>query len=237
MNFKFFSTMLTATALLTTLPAYAGTNLLEDEKSIVPYNSQGKQLALNNILTVYDADFAKEQIAKNTMKEEAVETQSWSSWGWNGLQTVASKTTSAVSSAASFTAEKIGDVAYGGIKYGMAANLNYAMIPVLEEVTAIGVGLCSGAAATILAGPGAAIPTAKAMYGTTKSALWVAGWVAPWVTGAMAAAYAPITKTLIIEPIMEKGPAIAKSVAGYVYNAASTAYTNYMTPQTLALVA
>ena len=239
--------MLAATSLLVTLPAYADNHLLKDDTnitSIVPYNFQGKQLALINQdtsdleITKYDAKFAQEQLDKYKT-EEAVkdqDDQTWSSWGWNNFQTASSKTASAVSSAASFTASKIGESAYGMLKYGAAANLNYAMIPLLEEVTALGVGALSGAAATILVGPSAAIPTAKATYGATKSALWAASWVAPWVKGAVAAAYVPITKTLIIEPIMENGPSIVKNVAEYVYNAASTSYTNYMSPKTLAVV-
>lgn len=225
MNFKFFSTLLTATALLVTSPVHADFQDDFQEVAIVKFNPETIK---NKEIVPYDANFAKAQLAEE-------ENQSWSSWGWSGLQTVASKTTSALSSAAHFTAKKVGDVAYGGIKYGMAANINYAMIPVIEEVTAMGVSACSGAVAIVLVGPGAAIPTAKAMYGTTKSALWVAGWIAPWAKGVLAAAYAPITKKLIVEPIMEKGPEIAKSVARYVYNAASASYTNYMSPNTLAL--
>ena len=185
----------------------------------------GQQSAKSFVAPVADMDTAQKAAnATNTedTSADAKETaapQTWSQWGWDYMSSAASTAASAATSAAKAAGNYAVDSAYDVVKWGVAANLNYMAKPVISEVTALGVGAVAGATAGLFAGPAAMVPAAKTGYGGTKMVLTAADYVAPWAHGALAAAYASATKTLVVEPAIKAAPYVASAV----YNGASVA--------------
>jgi len=162
----------------------------------------------NNLALVpYDAEFAAKQSGKT---QDDVE--SWGSWALN--------------KAAGATKYVGGKLVEGGAetaKYLLAWNLNYYGVKSLEELTALGIY----AGTSLVAGPVAG----NTAYYMTKGAFTVGRWVLPGFDGFIAGTYAPLTKSFVVDPLVNNAPAIATAVAStattcasYAMSAGSAAY-------------
>ena len=107
----------------------------------------------------------------------------------------------------------------GYARGALAWNLNYYGAKSLEEVLAYG----AYGVGTLVAGPVAG----NASYYTVKGAINAARYVIPGFDGYLAGTLAPITKAVVIDPLVNYGPSIVKGAAEAVYNGASKAYNWY----------
>lgn len=106
---------------------------------------------------------------------------------------------------AKFTGQKLWDTASYAARTALAWNINYYGLETIEEAvayTAYGLG-------TLGAGPAAG----SGAYYTTKGVLKVARYVVPGFEGYISGALAPVTKTLIVDPIINYGPAVVSKAA------------------------
>jgi len=154
------------------------------------------------LLVPYDAEFAKKQ--SGATQEEV---ESWGSWAMNKAV-----------GAAKYVGGKLVDSGAETAKYLLAWNLNYYGVNAVEELTAYGIY----AGATLVGGPVAG----ETAYYVTKAGIKVARWVLPGFDGFIAGTYAPLTKTFVVDPLVDNAPAIAKAAvstastcAGYVKSA------------------
>ena len=106
---------------------------------------------------------------------------------------------------ARFAVGKAWDISSYAARTALAWNMNYYGINLIEEATAYtayGLGALAGGPA---AGTGA--------YYATKGALKVARFVIPGFEGYLAGVCAPVTKALIVDPVINYGPSVVKGVA------------------------
>ena len=182
--------------------------------------------------------FAKDAPSQKAGSDQSEESQGWGSWAGNLAWNAAKSTASAAGNVAAMGAKKAAESVVGTAKYaakfGLAANLTYAAMPVIEEGVALGAGAVAGGLASAVAGPVAAAPAANAAYYGAKTGMWAAGYVCPWLKGAAAAAgAATVTKPYIVDPAIKYGPTVAKTawdvgkkVGGYAWDKAQQAYAN-----------
>lgn len=138
-------------------------------------------------LVPYDAEFAAKQ-SGNTQEEA----ENWGNWALNKAV-----------GATTYMGEKLVESGSETAKYLLAWNLNYYGVNALEELTAYGVY----AGATLVGGPVAG----DAAYYVTKGGIKFARWVLPGFDGFIAGTYAPLTKSFVVDPLVNNAPAIAKS--------------------------
>lgn len=189
------------------LVPYEGPDLT---RAFVKYNPSQEKLIKNNLALVpYDAEFAA---AQKGVQEDAPE--SWGNWAMNKAV-----------GATKYVGGKLVDSGSETAKYLLAWNLNYYGVNALEELTAYGVYV----GASLIGGPVAG----NTAYYVTKGGIKLARYVLPGFDGFIAGTYAPLTKSFVIDPLVNNAPAIAKAAvstastcASYVKSAGSAAY-NY----------
>ena len=154
-------------------------------------------------LVPYDAKFAAKHYG-NTQEE--VE-----SWGSLALNKTAG--------AAKYVGGKLGESGAETAKYLLASNLNYYGVRTLEELTAYGIY----AGTSLVAGPVAG----NAAYYVTKGAFTAVHWIIPGFDGFIAGTYAPLTKSFVVDPLVNNAPAIAKATVSAASTCASYAKSTY----------
>lgn len=114
-------------------------------------------------------------------------------------------------SAALFIGNKLVENAdyYG--RLALAWNLNYYGIEAIEELTAN----IAYASATLVTGNSV---VGTAAYAAAKAGIKAARWIIPGFEGGISGVYAPLTKAVIVDPVINYGPTVVKSTAKGIFN-------------------
>lgn len=123
-----------------------------------------------------------------------------------------------------YTGEKLWDVTSYAAQTALAWNMNYYGLDVIEEAAAYG----AYGVGTLMSSPA----VGSGAYYATKGTLQAARYIIPGFEGYISGALAPVTKTLIVDPVVNYGPSVVSGafnagVAGtqYVANGLSSLYS------------
>lgn len=190
-NIKNFGVISAAVMALYSMPVVMAHDLKDFESSMINV-SRGTVNAFGELTHPSDTDklFRTHCLAQDQASiDQAAYQNSWAKYAKD----------TAIGTA-KFTGQKLWDTTSYIASTALAWNMNYYGLNIIEDAaayTAYGVG-------TAMSGPA----VGSGAYYATKGTLQAARYVIPGFEGYISGALAPVTKTLVVDPIINYGPAV-----------------------------
>lgn len=197
LNMKKFGIISSAIIGLYSAPMVIANNTAEDLADSFLNVSRGTMNAWGEIENPADKDPSLK--ANLIAQDQAVAQQDAYDKSWNKFGK------DAVIATAKYTGATMYDMASYAARTALAWNVNYYAINTVEE----GIAYTAYGLATLAGGPAAG----SGGYYAAKGALKVARYTIPGFEGYISGVLAPVTRAVVVDPVINYGPAVVKGVA------------------------